>query len=360
MANQQGPVFSAGGVASVSGGGQAVPVIIQQRSGGRFLGKFIIWLLFMALMTSVIVNVGMYAQYHEYFASTEGPTEKYHSGDKQSENKIALIRIEGTIMPPFTGRVLKAIKQAKEDSSVKGVVLAINSPGGLVTDSHQIYHRLKELSETKPIVVSMGSMAASGGYYVAMGAGEKAKIFAEPTTWTGSIGVIIPHYEVTELAEKAGVRAVPLKTGEFKDALSPFRELTERERAVWDEIMNQSFERFLEVIDQNRKNLDIEQLRKLATGQIYTAKDARTNGLIDEIGYEEDAINELKRGAGLAEARVVVYQHHAESLLDMLMGSAESNSPTAQWQALLDASVPRAMYFCSWGLPVPVRSESKD
>src|SRR5207248_4028218 len=106
------------------------------------------------------------------------------------------------------------IKKAKEDANVKGVLLAVDSPGGTVTDSHKIYHQLKELSEKKPVFVSMGSLAASGGYFVAMGAGTQAKIYAEPTTWTGSIGVIIPHYEVTELAEKAGIKALPLKTGE--------------------------------------------------------------------------------------------------------------------------------------------------
>src|SRR6266576_4494251 len=117
----------------------------------------------------------------------------------------------------------------------------------------------------------MGSMAASGGYFVAMGAGTKAKIFAEPTTWTGSIGVIIPHYELTEVAQKIGFKAAPLKTGEFKDSLSPFRELTPRDKEVWDNILTQSFDLFLDVIDENRDTLTKPQVRELANGQIYTA-----------------------------------------------------------------------------------------
>jgi len=121
----------------------------------------------------------------------------------------------------------------------------------------------------------MSSLAASGGYFVAMGAGPKSKIFAEPTTWTGSIGVIIPHYEVSDAATKLGIRAAPLKTGEFKDSLSPFRELTPRDKEVWDNILNQSFELFLEVIDENRDTLDMAKTRALATGQVYTAKDAK-------------------------------------------------------------------------------------
>jgi protease-4 len=103
-------------------------------------------------------------------------------------------------MTPFSDRVIKTIKKVRDDKDVKGVLLAVDSPGGTVTNSHQIYHELKKLAEQKPVVVSMGSLAASGGYFVAMGAGPKGKIFAEPTTWTGSIGVIIPHYEVTEVA----------------------------------------------------------------------------------------------------------------------------------------------------------------
>jgi protease-4 len=300
------------------------------------------------LMTSLLANFGMYAAYHEYFAAAEGPSEKFHSGDRLSSDKLAIIRVSGTIMPPFTSRVLKMIEKARDDDEIKGVLLAVNSPGGLVTDSHQIYHQLKKLSEKKPVYVSMGSMAASGGVYVSMGAGEQAKIFAEPTTWTGSIGVIIPHYEIAGLAEKIGVRSVPLKTGEFKDALSPFRDLSEREKALWENIMNQSFEQFLEVIDDNRSNLNLDQVRALATGQIYTAKDAKANGLIDEIGFEEDALEALKAKTGLSEARIVTYEH-PPALLDALLGSSKAPAPLPSWQTLLEATVPRAMYLCSTG-----------
>jgi protease-4 len=198
----------------------------------------------------------------------------------------------------------------------------------------------------------MGSLAASGGYFVAMGAGTKGKIFAEPTTWTGSIGVIIPHYEVTAVAEKVGFKALPLKTGEFKDSLSPFREMTERDKALWDNILNQSFELFLQVIDENRDTLDMPQTRALATGQIYTAQDAKKNGMIDEIGFEEDAIDALKQMTGVSTARVVAYPHSA-GVLDVLLGSAKASDPSAQWRALMEMTVPRALYYCSWGLPIP-------
>lgn len=356
MSNAQIPPQEAANVSRpLPPSAQPQPIVIEQRIDTRPRSWLKSWLFYAILMASLAANVSMYSAYEEYFASASGPIEHYHSGDKDaSDSKIALIRISGSIMPPFTDRVLKNIKHAKEDDKVKGVLLVINSPGGFVADSHQIYHRLVELRETKPIVVSMESLAASGGYYVAMGAGEKGKIFAEPTTWTGSIGVIIPHYEVTQLAEKWGVKSEPLKTGKFKDALSPFRELGDDERKVWDNILNQTFEQFLHVIDDNRPKLDYAQVKELATGQIYTAQDALKNGLVDVIGYEEDALRELKKMTGLEKARVVTYHHHL-GLIDVLAGSVETRDPSAQLRAMLEGAIPRAMYYFSWvpALPGP-------
>jgi len=331
------------------------PAVIIQQSGG-FFSRLKWWVLTMLLVGSLLLNFRMYFAYSSYFASAEGPIERFHSGDHDATSKLAIIRVSGTIMPPFTDRVLKIIKKAKDDDDVKGVLLVVDSPGGTVTDSHKIYHRLKELSAVKPVYVSMGSMAASGGYFVAMGAGTKSKIFAEPTTWTGSIGVIIPHYEVTELAEKAGFKAMPLKTGEFKDSLSPFRSMTERDQDLWKDILDQSFDLFLAVIDENRDALDKEQVRALATGQIYTAQDAKKNGMIDEIGFEEDALEALKTTTGLTSARVVTYGHTVD-VLEALFGSTSSkaNDPAAHWRALLEMAVPRAMYYCSWGMPLAPR-----
>jgi protease-4 len=268
-------------------------------------GGWIVRLLLIGLILSIVWNFVLYSSYEQYFAASAGPRETYHSGDRLSTNKIALLEMRGTIMPPFTERLRKAIKEAREDDGVKGVVLVIDSPGGLVADSHQIYHDLKQLREQKPVYVAMQRLAASGGYYIGMGAGPEGRIFAEPTTWTGSIGVIIPRFDLTELAQQAGVESDPLKTGELKDALNPFREMTPREREVWTAIMNDSFERFLQVIDENRMALDAEETRALATGQIYTAEQALKNGLVDEIGFQEEAVEALKKKLELSDARIV-------------------------------------------------------
>jgi protease-4 len=304
------------------------------------------------LIVSIIMNYVLWTFTSNLFSSNSAPTERYHSGKRLAQDKLVIIPVSGTIMPPFTGRILRSIKHALEDKHVKGVLLEIDSPGGFVADSHQIYHRLKELAQRKPIIVSMKSLAASGGYYVAMGAGENSRIYAEPTTWTGSIGVIIPRYEFIGLKEKIGIDSQPLKTGEFKDALNPFKPLTEREKAVWDNILQQSFDRFLTVIDENRKPLTKEKVRKLATGQIYTADDALANGLIDAIGFEEDALKDLKILAKSTDPQVVKYEFQS-GMLDLILGSQMRADPAMQWRDWLETTVPRAMFYCSWAPAIP-------
>ncbi|MCL4108193.1 UNVERIFIED_CONTAM: hypothetical protein GTU68_066116 [Idotea baltica] len=200
----------------------------------------------------------------------------------------------------------------------------------------------------------MKRMAASGGYYVAMGAGPESRIFAEPTTWTGSIGVIIPRYNAAGLASKFGVKTDSLKTGEFKDSLNPFRDLTKREQDLWATILDDSFGRFVGVIATNRPSLDDASVRALATGQIYTANQALENGLVDEIGFPDAAMDALQQKLGLNAVRVVTY-HSQPSLIEMALGFSEATPRPQQSavQTLLDASVPRAMYYCSWAPIIP-------
>lgn len=326
----------------------APAVVVQTQSSGW--RAWALRLVMFALGISVLMNVGMFAAYRDYFAKTEPPQERYHSGETDAADKIAVLTMSGTIMPPFTERLIDQIKAAEKADAVKGVLLVIDSPGGLVADSHEIYHRLKKLSDKKPVFVQMKRIAASGGYYISMGIGTKGKIFAEPTTWTGSIGVIIPRYDFSKLAEKFGVGSEPLKTGEFKDSLSPFRPLSDNDRKLWENIMGQAFDQFREVIDTNRDTLTAEQVQAIATGQIFTAKDAKANGMIDEIGYEEESLEALKKQLNLATVRVVTFSH-PQTLADLLLNmKAKSPEP---WKAVLEASVPKAFYYCSWLPPLP-------
>lgn len=362
---------------AVEGGTQQV--VVQVGSSGRGKTLFI-YLLLVCLIVAVIVIFSLQSSHRKYFAAAGGPAEHFRSGDRDADDKIAVIEINGPIMPPFTERALRSIKRAKDDDAVRGVLLAIDSPGGFVADSHQIFHRLRELREetSKPIYVCMKRMAASGGYYISMGCGPEGKIFAEPTTWTGSIGVIIPRYDVSGLADQWNVKTAPLKTGRFKDALSPFREMTAEEKELWGGIVNESFERFLTVIADNRETVRIQESEaeppddphvvphtwqlvsvkadgdaneNLATGRIFPAEEAMKKGLVDEIGFEDDAIAALQKSLGLDSTRVVSYSY-PQSLFDMVLGSVQAKSQTGDVVSLSD-TVPRAMYYFGW-VPPPL------
>lgn len=329
----------------VTKGDPNLPTIIIQRPRGRL----VLVVLTICLFISLLINLGSLMTLAGMSDDSTGPEEAFHSGTRDATDKIARVEIGFTIMPPFTDRVLKTIKKVAADDSVKGVLLVIDSPGGLVSDSHEIYHKLQELAQKKPIFVQMKGIAASGGYYVAMGAGPEAPIYAEPTTWTGSIGVIIPRYDATELAEKVGIKADSLATGPLKDSMNPIKPLSELDREVWDKILEESFMQFLTVINDGRKNLNMEQIRSLATGQVYTAKQALASGLVDKISFEEETTQELADQLGLNEYQVVKYSHPlslTETLLGVSMQAhASRNDPVSK---LLESGTPRAMYLFGW------------
>lgn len=304
----------------------------------------IAWLPWSLLVASVALNYWLLTDSDEY-SPPRIPTQ-HVSGTPDAADRIAIISVAGTISPPFTERWIRELKAATDDETVKGVVIEIDSPGGFVADSHQIYREIQKLVEKKPVSVSMKRLAASGGYYIAMGIGPSGKIYAEPTTWTGSIGVIVPRYNAAELARTAGVKVEPLVTGPLKDSLNPFRDFTDAEKKVWDAILEDSFGRFIGVIDAGRGQLDVPAIRALATGQIYTAQQALDLHLVDQIGYSEDAVTELAQSLQLTDYEAFRYRQ-TPGLVDALLGAQIDARPTLAEQ-LLDSSVPRAMYYCSW------------
>ena len=313
--------------------------------GGGFFKAWFTRILLSFLVLSVFINFALLSSNVDMNTGTQ---EKFVSGDETASDRIVIIEANGTIMPPFTERIIGMVEDARDDDNVKGVVLVIDSPGGLVADSHQIYHRLKQLSAKKPVYVAMKRIAASGGVYIAMGAGENGKIFAEPTTWTGSIGVIIPRYDLSAMAEKFGLKSDSLTTGPFKDSLNMFKPLSEADRELWGAIMDDSFDRFVEIVAEGRKGLDEETVRsKLATGQVFTANQALKNGLIDEIAFDDEVVDKLQEDLGLSKVRVVKYTF-TPTVLDVLLGNVEARDPELFWQKAMESTVPRAMYYCSW------------
>lgn len=319
-------------------------------SGGRWWVRILLFVFGF----SMLLNLMLMATVGNLVTETSDFSEKLVEGDLLTTDKIALIEVSGTIMPPMTERILKVIEHAEEDDNVKAALLVVDSPGGVVADSHQIYHALTELQKAKPVYVQMKRLAASGGYYISMGIGPKGKIFAEPTTWTGSIGVILPQYDASELAEKVGVKSNSLTTGPLKDALNPLNPATDLEIETWQAIIDEAFDLFVEVIDSGRENLNPEQIREIATGQVYTAKQALSNGLIDEISFQEQTLQTLKSDFQLGEVKVVRYEFPV-TFNDLFLGVTAPKQQSIQ--QILSPGIPQAMYLFSRegfpALPIP-------
>jgi protease-4 len=269
------------------------------------------------------------------------------------KQKIALIEVEGAILGGE--EVKQQIDRVLADKRVQAVVLRVVSPGGTIAGSDFIYHYLSRMragrgdGESIPLVVSMGGIAASGGYYVSMAVGDTPNsIYAEPTTWTGSIGVIIPHYNIEKLAENLGIQADSIPSHPLKEMGTMFREMKPEERAILEALVAESFERFKQVIERGRPHLTRQQIDDLATGQIYSATQALELGLVDKLGYLEDAISRAIELAGLRDEDVQVVRYvRPPSLMEQILVQSKP-SPRIDIPALLDAATPRAWYLCTW------------
>ena len=218
-----------------TGGSRPTPpqVVIQQGSTG-ILVRLVAVLGWIGFTVCALLLIGQFIALQHYFDTTEGLTERYHSLSKAARNKVAIITVSGVIVDG-DGYVKKQIERVRQDEDVKAIVLRVNSPGGTVTGSDYILHHLNRLrAERKlPLVVSMGSVAASGGYYVSMAVGDQPKsIYAEPTTTTGSIGVLIPHYDLSGLLERIHVKDDTLATHPRKEMLSMTKPMSDDQRRV--------------------------------------------------------------------------------------------------------------------------------
>ncbi|MEX0830473.1 MAG: signal peptide peptidase SppA [Nitrospirales bacterium] len=199
---------------------------------------------------------------------------------------VAIVRIEGPIMD--SSQAVEELQAFAEDPLVKSIVVRIDSPGGGVAPSQEIYNAVKRVrrEHNKTVVASMGTVAASGGYYIAVGTD---RILANPGTLTGSIGVIMQTANFQELLEKIGVKSVVVKTGKYKDLGSPFRPMMEEERLLLQSVMNDTLSQFVEAVADGR-SMDAAEVEQLADGRVFTGRQAKAVLLIDEIGDLHDAI----------------------------------------------------------------------
>ena len=243
-------------------------------------------------------------------------TEKAVAG--KGRDKVLVLDISGIIMGGETGsllslqkkpgliaRVREALDRARQDAQVKAVVLRVNSPGGSVTASDILYHELKAFKEKTGVtlVAHIMDVGASGAYYASLAADA---ITAQPTSVTGSIGVIMYRVDATVLMQKVGIQATEIVSGDKKGIGSPFRPLSDDERKIFQAFIDSLYGRFTGLIAEERK-MTPDAVKKMADGRIFTSQEAQAGGLIDGIGYLEDAIELAKKKAGLKDATVVTY-----------------------------------------------------
>jgi len=299
-------------------------------------------LLIVVLIFSLILNFLLVFSWSGGRSSYVEETLK--SGD--SSQKIVVLPVEGLILDSTANQLDHWLRGIESDKDVKAIVLEVNTPGGAVDASDRIHHYLAELKKTRniPIVVSMGGLAASGGYYVSCGADW---IYAEPSTLTGSIGVISPRYNLSELAKKVGVSedSLTAPTQGFKNAGSPFRPENPKDTAYLQGLLDSAYDRFKTLVDEGRKDrfkakgVSIDQL---ANGEVFPAEKAKDKGLVDDIGYLEDAWAYAAQKAGLSNPHVVRY-HRRPSTLETLLSRSPAAQPSADAAVNLNVSVDREL-----------------
>ncbi|SES35596.1 signal peptide peptidase SppA [Salipaludibacillus aurantiacus] len=281
----------------------------------RWIALAIAAVLFVASLAVSAFQTDVASTMDGFFGGTERFQERVLE-EGADRGKVAVVHIDGVIQSDPSGGLFAAgydhellldqLDHAAEDPDVHGVVLRVNTPGGGVVESDEIHDKVVQLQEDyrKPVFVSMGSMAASGGYYVSAPAEQ---IYANPQTITGSLGVIMQSINVSELAEELGIESNVIKSGPYKDIMSSTREMTDDEREILQDLVDDAYEQFVNVIENGRV-FDRDDVYELADGRIYTGSQAMEAGLIDGLGHMEDVIYSLKDDLGRGDLTVVEYE----------------------------------------------------
>ncbi|MEE9164711.1 MAG: signal peptide peptidase SppA [Nitrospinota bacterium] len=245
-----------------------------------------------------------------FLASTLGLNGKIAKSDK-----IAIINIERIITQ--SSNTVRQIKKYADDKSIKAIVLRIDSPGGGVAPSQEIYSEILKVrkNSNKIVVTSMGNLAASGGYYIAC---ASDKIVANPGTLTGSIGVIMTFSNIEELMKKIGLKTEIIKSGEFKDIGSPMRELTEKEKKLLQGVIDDVYDQFVNAVAVGR-NIGVQKVKELSDGRIFTGRQAFEIGLVDKLGSLEDAVELAAEMVGIEGKPKIVSEKKKRSLLFRLL-----------------------------------------
>jgi protease-4 len=304
-------------------------------------GRALLWIILIILGALVAPAVGCGAFGFAIVAASSQSTQTTGIGPA-----VGVIYVEGVIFsgessPDVFGSsgagsatIVELIQRANEDSDIKAIVLRVDSPGGGVVASDEIHHALLQVN--KPVVVSMGSVAASGGYYISAPADY---IYANPHTLTGSIGVISQFITAEELLDEIGVEVVVVTSGEVKDFGSYHRDMTDEERAYWQALIDETYDGFVQIVADGR-GMSVEQVRQLADGRVYTGLQAVELGLIDEVGYFEDAINKAADLGGISGDPRVIELYPEYGFWDSLYGIQAAQNTSLSLDLLRDLMTP--------------------
>jgi protease-4 len=283
----------------------------------RFQGCLLAFLITF-LVISLFLNIGLIgvlvSSGDEQFGVKKQPSyeEEFIEGNSSSKDKITVIDLQGIISSAetsqFTGsmvdEVVGKLKQAREDKHVRAVILKIDSPGGEVNASDILYHEIKKTNAIKPVVVFMGSLAASGGFYAAMGS---TYIIASDLTLTGSIGVILQTVNYKDLIDKIGIKSVVFKSGKFKDMLNGARVITPEEKALVQKMIDETYDKFVGIVAHERKLNEAMLRQNIADGRVLSGAEAKNDKLIDGLGYMENAIAKAKELGKTKNPQIIRY-----------------------------------------------------
>lgn len=290
---------------------QNIPQKERSNSGRWF------WGIFISLIVIAIVFLGISFL---YLARMTASGDRYYEQTGGGSGKVAVVNLDFTILSSES--IVRQFNKFGDDKSIKAIILRVNTPGGGVAASQEMYEIIRKTRDKgKPVIVSISSLGASGGYYASCGG---SIIVADPGSLVGSIGVIMNLMNFKELAEKIGVSETIIKSGELKDAGNPFREMNEKDKEYFQDIVNDSYDQFLDVVSKERK-IDKEKLREYANGRVFTGRQAKDIGLIDSLGTFEDAVRIAGRMAGIDGEPTLVREKERLSLAERILDGLSNN-----------------------------------
>jgi protease-4 len=287
---------------------------MQTDSNKKSSGWKWFWGIFISLTLIVLIFVGASFIFFAKSISTTGDRKFHYEISGSGSGKIAIVELNYTILSAEP--IVRQFKKYREDKSIKAILLRIDSPGGGVAASQEMYEAIRKTrDEGKPVIVSIGSIGASGGYMAACGG---SIIIANPGSIAGSIGVIAQFMSIKDLADKLGIKETTIKSGKLKDAGNPFRDPNSDDLAYFQEIINDDYQQFLELVSRERK-IDIDSLKEIANGRVFTGRQSLKLRLIDTLGTYEDALNIACRYANIKGEPIIVREKEKYSILELFV-----------------------------------------